>query len=166
VASSIPQLPTDRLAVGQILVRLLHEFRQALFASVEGTEFADLRFVHNQIWGNVGIDGIRLTDLAHRANLSLAACSELVNELQDLGYLERRRDPTDGRAKLIHPTPRGRALLDAAGVRVAQLEADWRARLPKGEFDRACRALDRLLADLRAVEPALAASQSSRSSGR
>jgi len=141
-------LPTDRLAVGQLLVRLLHEFRQTLFASVEGTEFADLRFAHNQIWGNVGIDGIRLTDLAHRANLSMAACSELVNELQALGYLERRPDPSDGRAKLIHPTTKGRALLDAAGVRVAELEADWRRRLPSGEFDRACRTLDRLLSDL------------------
>ncbi|MET0902399.1 MAG: MarR family transcriptional regulator [Acidimicrobiales bacterium] len=148
MSPSIPQLPLDRLAVGQLLVRLLHEFRIALFDSVEGTDFADLRFAHNQIWGNVGVEGIRLTDLAHKANLSLAACSELVNELQSLGYLERRADPTDGRAKLIHPTPRGRALLDAAGRRVAELEADWRSRLPKGEFDRACRALDHLLADL------------------
>lgn len=122
-----------------------------MFDAVEGTEFADLRFAHNQIWGNVGVDGIRLTELAHKANLSLAACSELVNDLQSLGYLERRADPTDGRAKLIHPTPRGRALLDAAGDRVAQIEAEWRARLPRGEFDRACRALDGLLADLAAA---------------
>ena len=120
----------------------------SMFEAVDGTEFADLRFAHNQIWGNVGVDGIRLTELAQKANLSLAACSELVNDLQSLGYLERRADPTDGRAKLIHPTPRGRALLDAAGARVAEIEAEWRTRLAKGEFDRACRALDRLLADL------------------
>jgi DNA-binding MarR family transcriptional regulator len=145
VTSSTPSLPTDRLAIGQLLVRLLHEFRTALFDAVEGSEFADLRFAHNQIWGNVGIDGIRLTELANKANLSLAACSELVNELQSLGYLERQPDPADGRAKLIFPTPRGRRLLDAAGQRVAQLEAEWRAHLPRGEFDRACRALDRLL---------------------
>lgn len=116
---------------------------------MEESEFGDLRFAHNQIWGNVGIDGIRLTDLARKATLSLAACSELVNELCDLDYLERRPDPTDGRAKLIYPTRRGRALLDAAGFRVAELEADWRARLPDGDFDRACHALDRLLNDLR-----------------
>jgi DNA-binding MarR family transcriptional regulator len=148
--SSTPSLPTDRLAIGQLLVRLLHEFRTALFDAVEGTEFADLRFAHNQIWGNVGVDGIRLTELANKANLSLAACSELVNELQSLGYLERQPDPADGRAKLIYPTPRGRRLLDAAGSRVAQLEAEWRAHLPRGEFDQACRALDRLLAAVEA----------------
>lgn len=130
-------------------MRLLHEFRETLSAGVEESEFGDLRFAHNQIWGNVGIEGIRLTDLARKATLSLAACSELVNELCDLDYLERRPDPTDGRAKLIYPTRRGRALLDAAGVRVAELEADWRARLPDGDFDRACHTLDRLLTDLR-----------------
>ena len=150
MSPSTPRLPTDRLAVGQLLVRLLYEFRTALFDAVEGTEFADLRLAHNQIWGNVGVDGIRLTELATKANLSLAACSELVNELQSLGYLERRPDPADGRAKLIFPTPRGRRLLDAAGVRVAELEAEWRAHLPRGEFDRACAALDRLLSAVQA----------------
>jgi DNA-binding MarR family transcriptional regulator len=150
MSPSTPHLPTDRLAVGQLLVRLLYEFRTALFDAVEGTEFADLRFAHNQIWGNVGVDGIRLTELASKANLSLAACSELVNELQSLGYLERRPDPADGRAKLIFPTPRGRRLLDAAGERVAELEADWRAHLPRGEFDRACTNFDRLLSAVQA----------------
>jgi DNA-binding MarR family transcriptional regulator len=74
--------------------------------------------------------------------------SELVDELQDLGYLERRPDPDDGRAKLIFPTKRGRALLNEAGRAVAELEARWRAALGPGEFDAACRALDRLLRTL------------------
>lgn len=150
MSPSTPSLPTDRLAIGQLLVRLLHGFRTALFEAVEDTEFVDLRFAHLQIWGNVGVDGIRLTALAHKANLSLAACSELVNELQSLGYLERRPDPADGRAKLIFPTPRGRRLLDEAGGRVAELEDEWRAHLPRGEFDRACKALDHLLTAVQA----------------
>jgi DNA-binding MarR family transcriptional regulator len=145
---STPSLPTDRLAVGQLLVRLLHQFRLAMFNLPEGAEFTDIRFAHLPIWGNVGVDGIRLTDLADRANLSLAACSELVNDLQSLGYLERRPDPTDGRAKLIHPTAKGRALLEAAGRRVAEIEAAWRALVPDGDFDRACVTFDRLVTAL------------------
>ena len=46
---------------------------------------------------------IRLTDLAARAQLSPATTSELVSDLQRLGYLERRTDGTDRRAKLILP---------------------------------------------------------------
>jgi DNA-binding MarR family transcriptional regulator len=146
MASSTPDLPSDRLAIGQLLVRLLHHFRTELFeAEQAGQRFPGIRFAHLQIWGNVGTDGIRLTALAEHANLSLAACSELVNDLERLGYLERRPDPTDGRAKLIHPTTKGRDLLDEAGREVARLEARWRARLPDGDFDAACRTMDLLL---------------------
>ena len=139
-------LPTDRLAVGQLLGRLLHHFRTELFAERDRDgRFGDLRYPHLQIWGNVGIEGIRLTELADRANLGLPACSQLVDELQDLGYLERRPDPTDGRAKLIFPTPRGREVLDAAGDLVAQLEHRWRELLDPGAFDLACHGLQDLL---------------------
>jgi DNA-binding MarR family transcriptional regulator len=150
--SQTAALPTDRLAVGQILVRLLQQFRAELFAGAQAdARFADIRFPHMHVWGNVGIEGVRLTELARRAQLSLAACSELVGELQTLGYLERRRDPSDGRAKLIFPTKRGRAVLDEAGRSVAELEQRWRALLPAGAFDAACRSFDELLGALEAA---------------
>ncbi len=148
MASSSPSLPNNRLAVGQLLGRLLHHFRLELFEQPDAAEFVGLRFSHLAIWGNVGVDGIRLTALADRANLSLAACSEQVSELERLGYLERRPDPADGRAKLIHPTPRGRQLLDAAGGEVARLEHRWRQHCPPHTFDQACRTLDQLLQQL------------------
>lgn len=146
MASSTPRLPTDRQAVGQLVSRIQQHFRIELFGAPGREEqFSDIRFPHMQIWGNVGIDGVRLTVLAERANLSLAACSELVNELQDTGYVERRSDPSDGRAKLIYPTTKGRRLLDEAGRVVAEIEDHWRALCPPGDFDHACRTLDTLL---------------------
>ena len=149
MATSTPRLPTDRQAVGQLVGRLQQHFRIELFGAPGRQEqFPDIRFAHMQIWGNVGIDGVRLTVLADRANLSLAACSELVNELQESGYLERRPDPSDGRAKLIYPTGKGRRLLDEAGRVVAEIESRWRALCPPGDFDRACRTLDQLLDSL------------------
>lgn len=145
-ASTPPALPSDRHAIGQLLGRLLTRFRLELFSEPGRDErFPEIRFAHSQIWGNVGIDGIRLTALAERANLSLAACSELVNDLESLGYLERTPDPTDGRAKLIFPTTRGRELLDAAGEAVARLEQRWRALCQPESFDEACHTLNGLL---------------------
>jgi DNA-binding MarR family transcriptional regulator len=138
-------LAQDRPAVGQLLVRLLRQFRLELFAPASEHGYADLRPPHLQIFGNLGIDGIRLTDLAARAQLSLAATSELVNELQDLGYLERRPEPTDGRAKLIFTTARGRRALDAAGDRVAEIEQHWSEIVGQQEFSTACETLHVLL---------------------
>jgi DNA-binding MarR family transcriptional regulator len=141
-------LPVDRLAVGQLLGRLLREFRVELFAPSAERGYADLREPHLQIFGNLGIDGVRLTELAARAQLSLAATSELVNELQNLGYIERRPDGTDGRAKLIFPTTRGRRALDDAGNRVAEIEAHWAHVVGEARFADACRTLQDLLDSL------------------
>jgi DNA-binding MarR family transcriptional regulator len=143
-------LPADRLAIGQLLVRLLREFRAELSAPAAKHGYADMRQPHLHIFGNVGIDGIRLTDLASRAQLSLATTSELVTELQQLGYLERRPDPHDQRAKLIFPTRRGRQALDDAGDRVAEIEQNWRELLSPGRFDAMCQTMQDLLDGLMA----------------
>jgi DNA-binding MarR family transcriptional regulator len=143
-------LPAGRLAVGQLLGRLLREFRAELSAPAAEHGYADMRQPHLHIFGNVGIDGIRLTDLAARAQLSLATTSDLVSQLQQLGYLERRPDPSDRRAKLIFPTRRGRQALDDAGDRVAEIEQDWRELLSPGRFDAMCRTMQDLLDGLTA----------------
>ena len=141
-------LPPDRPAIGQLLVRLLAEFRKELSAAGEDRGYTDLREAHMHVFGNVGIDGIRLTQLAARAQLGLATMSELVTELERSGYLERRPDPADGRARLIYPTPRGRQLLDDAGDRVAEIEQHWAELVGGEEFERTCRVLARLLGTL------------------
>lgn len=138
-------LPADRLAVGQLLVRLLREFRRDLSAPAAERGYGDVRDPHLQIFGTVGTGGVRLTELAARAQLSLAATSELVNDLESLGYLRRRPDPADGRAKLIDPTDRGRALLADAGDRVADIEERWGEIVGPTEFAQMCRMMQLLL---------------------
>jgi len=137
-------LPADRAAVGQLLGRLLRHFRTELLAAAEASGYSDVREPHLQIFGNI-YDGSRLTELANRAQLSLAATSELVNDLQRLGYVERRPDPLDGRAKLIVPTRRGQAALAAAGDRVAEIEAHWANLIGDDRFADTCRAMQDLL---------------------
>lgn len=138
-------LPTDRLAIGQLLVQLLRAFRSELSAPAAEHGYTDLRQPHLHIFGSVGIDGVRLTELADRAQLSMATTSELVSELEGLGYLERRPDPSDRRAKLIFPTRRGRQALDDAGDRVAEIEQHWRQIAGGTDFDTMCRTMQQLL---------------------
>jgi hypothetical protein len=79
--------------------------------------------------------------LAARAQLSLATTSELVSDLQQLGYLERRRQA--GQAHLPHP--RGRQALADAGDRVAQIEQHWSQIVGPERFAATCRTLQELL---------------------
>jgi DNA-binding MarR family transcriptional regulator len=70
---------------------------------------------HSAVFAQITMEGSRLTDLARGANITPQAMGELVDELEELGYVERRPDPTDRRAKLIVLTERGKACI-AAGI--------------------------------------------------
>jgi DNA-binding MarR family transcriptional regulator len=70
---------------------------------------------HSAVFAQIKMEGSRLTDLARGANITPQAMGELVDELEELGYVERRPDPTDRRAKLIVLTDRGKACI-AAGI--------------------------------------------------
>ncbi|NVN50058.1 MarR family transcriptional regulator [Mycolicibacterium hippocampi] len=141
-------LPQDRLAIGQLLVRLLREFRDDLAAPRTAAGYGDIREPHFQIFGNIRMGGVRLTELAERAQLSLAATSGLVNDLAAMGYVTRRPDPVDGRAKLIELTERGRGLMAVAGDRVADMERRWSELVGRKDFAQMTLTMQRLLDEL------------------
>lgn len=59
-------------------------------------------------------DGLRLTDLAKGAGMSPQSIGELVDQLEELGMVERRPDPDDRRAKRVHLTEKAREAQRAA----------------------------------------------------
>ena len=70
---------------------------------------------HSAVFGQMTAEGSRLTELARGANMTPQAMGELVDELEGLGYVARKPDPTDRRAKLITLTETGRQCV-AAGI--------------------------------------------------
>ena len=88
--------------------------------------------------------GSRITYLAKHANVTPQAMGEVVDYLEAHGYVERVPDPTDGRARLVRLTARGKELYTIAVRLVTTLEATWARHL--GE--RKMRELKRLLAEL------------------
>ena len=77
---------------------------------------------HSAVFAQIDLEGSRLTDLARRSNITPQAMGELVDELQQLGYVRRKPDPSDRRAKLIVLTSRGRAAIEAAKQTIGDLE--------------------------------------------
>jgi DNA-binding MarR family transcriptional regulator len=68
-------------------------------------------------------DGIRATELALLSGLHKQVVGRLIDELEELGYVERRPDPADRRAKLVVPTERGLEQLIIGDEIVAGIEA-------------------------------------------
>ncbi len=77
---------------------------------------------HSAVFAQISPDGSRLTDLARRANMSPQAMGELVDEVEELGYVVRRPDPTDRRAKLIVLTKKGHACIAAGTATIDGIE--------------------------------------------
>lgn len=90
----------------------------------------------------------RLTALAEREAVSQPAMTGLVSRLEAAGLVERRADPSDGRAVLVELTVAGRALIeDRRARRAAALERllDLLDPGERARFDSAIPALLRLI---------------------
>jgi DNA-binding MarR family transcriptional regulator len=96
---------------------------------------------HSAVFAQIDPDGSRLTDLARRAGMTPQAMGELVDELEELGYVVREPDPTDRRAKLIVLTGRGRDCIAAGIATIDGIES----RLDEALGERGHRQLRRLL---------------------
>jgi DNA-binding MarR family transcriptional regulator len=102
---------------------LFAEFRTEL----EQSEFGDIRPTHGCVFRFVQGEGLRLTDIAERANMTKQSVGEVVDDLVERGYAKRIPDPDDRRAKLICLTEKGeraqahgRRLFDKVEKRWAQ----------------------------------------------
>jgi len=90
-------------------------------------------------------DGLRMGELARRARLSKQAMTELVRRLERDALVERRPDPSDGRASVIFLTERSRAFEPVAAETLAELDRLVRRRLDAGQVDGLRASLQKLL---------------------
>jgi DNA-binding MarR family transcriptional regulator len=76
-----------------------------------------------------GLEGCRATDLAAEFMLDKSTVSRQIAQLERLGFVERRPDPSDNRVQVLRPTTAGAEVLaTAAAARRAafhQRLSDW-----------------------------------------
>lgn len=109
--------------------------------------FGDLRPAHLSLGQFVADEGSRVTELAALMQVTKPSVVYLVDELERLGYVTRRPDPTDARAKLVALTERGLAGRVVGRRTIARVEREWAALLGAERL----RELRHLLGDLRAA---------------
>ena len=139
---------TSRLHIGQLLTQLTRLFQTELFDRLLAAGLEDARVPHTHVTAYIKAEGSRLTELAARARMTLPAMSELVDDLQRLGIVERRPDPSDGRAKLICLTDAGWQAMRTARRVIVEIEADYAQLVGAEHFEAAAQTLDELLSGL------------------
>lgn len=96
--------------------------------------FDDLTLAQGRLAARIDEGGSRLTALAAAAQVTKQTAGFLVDQLQGAGYVERRPDPADARARLVVLADRGYAVRAAAREMEERLEEEWSAHLGKGRM--------------------------------
>lgn len=93
--------------LGQLLMRAARLFDGMAFARW-CADHPGVRRAHLQLMPHLDLEGTRITELARRAEITKQAVGQLVADMEEAGYVERRPDPGDGRAKMVVLTEQGR----------------------------------------------------------
>ncbi len=106
-----------------LATQLQHSIHEELLTRLAEQGHPDLRPRHAAVLAFLDENGVRATELARLSGRHKQVVGRLVDELEDLGYVGRRPDPSDRRAKLVVPTNRGLEMLVAGDQIVAEIEA-------------------------------------------
>jgi len=141
-----------------LMIRLLSvafdDFCEGLEQRLADTPYNDIRISHGCVFGNIEPDGSRLTELAERARMTKQSVGEVTSDLEQRGYVERVPDPSDGRAKIIRLTERGRAA-QALGIGlIDDLEQEWGERFGAERVAALREALELITSERAAAVPA------------
>jgi DNA-binding MarR family transcriptional regulator len=98
-------------------------------------EFLDVRGSERRILQMVPAGWTRITDLAVVAGITKQALGEFVDRLEAAGLVRSRKDPSDGRVRLVSRTDRGDAVASATGQAIAAVENQWREEIGPAAYE-------------------------------
>lgn len=122
----------------QALVAELHE-------RLADMGYPDIRPTHTLIFALADREGMRLTELAERAQMTKQLVNYLVTSIEELGYVERLPDPGDGRAKIVRLTERGYQASQAGKEIIQGIEQAWAEKLGVRDMQELRSLLERLV---------------------
>lgn len=148
---SIPSVAATTGAPGSlgVLLRLLHQqFASAVDEALAEAGFGDVRAAHASVFTFVPPGGMPVSELTLRAHVRKQSMTQTVEELEKLGYVERRPSPTDKRSRLVFLTARGQQIRPLAMAAGSRIEGQWAGLIGAGELDAIKLALGGLLASV------------------
>jgi DNA-binding MarR family transcriptional regulator len=126
--------------VGGLLLEAQRRFNEELVGRLHRRGFETIKPSHGAVFANIDVEGTRASELARRAGMTKQSMGELIADLEAKGYVERRSDPRDRRARVVVLTAAGREVDRAADSIIGAMERAYAKRLG-----------DRGLAELKAL---------------
>jgi DNA-binding MarR family transcriptional regulator len=109
--------------------------------------FEGLRPRHGHVFRFIDDEGSRVTDLAARSGLTKQGIGDAVDELEELGYVERHLAAADRRAKTVRLTRRGMEAQAAASRVLEDIERRWARQYGREQIDQVRDTLEHIAAN-------------------
>lgn len=146
MARSDPELDLSNHSLTVLISITDRMLYDAIFDALATAGFDDIRRAHGVVFEALDPGGSRVTEMAERVRMTKQAMGQLVDHLEDGGYVERRPDPGDGRAKLVMLTDKGERVAQTAIAATNRLERRWERHLGDRTARELRRALERICA--------------------
>ena len=141
--------PTRPL-VGLLLRLLYQHYSEDIHTALRDAGFGDLGPAHANVFPFVGPEGITVSELARLAGVRKQTMAQAVEQLEHLGYVERRPNPRDRRSRLVLLTERGESVKPVTHGTAARVEERWAQLTSPEELEALRGSLLHLLNELRA----------------
>ena len=126
--------PSQEPNTGTLLLYAFKAFDRELFSVLNAAGHKNLRSKHGAVLANLETEGTHATSLARRAGIGTSAMGEVVDELERLGYVVRRVDLNDRRAKLVVPTQSGVEVTKLAARTIREIERRYLRKLGEERY--------------------------------
>lgn len=115
-----------------------------IFAGVVAAGYDDVNPAHVGLFRYPGLDGQRPSEIADQLRITKQSVNDLLGHLQAAGYLARKADPDDGRARVVRLTAKGRRLQATIHGQAQAAEERIAERLGTARYTQLQRALEEL----------------------
>jgi DNA-binding MarR family transcriptional regulator len=133
-----------------LLLRLVYQhYAQDIDAALSKAGFGDIRPAHANVFPFLPPDGMSVSGLAELAQVRKQTMAEAVDQLETMGYVERRPNPHDRRSRLVFLTERGAAVKPVTHAAADRVEERWAELTSPEELEALRAALLHLLTELR-----------------
>lgn len=105
---------TQPIDLGILLAVAYQEFVRELRVAHAKDGFEDVGRSDGYVFRALAGRPVTVSDLATRLQISKQGAGQIIDDMERRGYVERRADPSDARARLLYLSARGTAALAAA----------------------------------------------------
>ena len=142
----------DEWGTAVTVLRLATQLVDGVQEGLRRRGFDDVRPAHGFAFVRISSGDATTAKVAEHLGVTKQAGAQLVDQLVTNGYVERRPDPLDGRARRLVLTDRGHTCTAAAEAAAAETVDGWKERLTKSDYEHLAATL-RVLAEPGRLRP-------------